>query len=310
MLAHDQEINSVSVSLNGEFVATASQDKTCKIWRIKDMGLLTTLSSHKRGIWRVKCTEDAIWTTSADCTIKKWSPKSFQCLSTFEGHLASVLGITVIDTHRVASVASDGLLKVWDIKAGTAVGTFDAHDDKIWSVVYSEEAKVLVTAGRDGNINFWGDKTEEHRQLERQKANEIVKTEQTLSNYMLAGRLDKALRLSLRLDRPRQAKKILTKMKSEEMLENAVNKLDLDLKNILLRYVTQWNTVGGASCELAQVVLSILLKEYLSLDKADRPYKVDPQQVAGLVAYTDKHYKRLDKLQSRVAVVDLLLSNM
>ena len=65
-----------------------------------------------------------------------------------------------------------------------------------------------------------------------------------------------------------------------------------------------------ASCELAQAVLQILLMDYLAFDKDERPYHVDANQLAGLLAYSDKHYHRLDRLQSRVAVVDLLLSQM
>ena len=51
VLAHDQEINGLSASHDGEMAATASQDKTCKIWRIKDMALLTTLTGHRRGMY-------------------------------------------------------------------------------------------------------------------------------------------------------------------------------------------------------------------------------------------------------------------
>ena len=69
-------------------------------------------------------------------------------------------------------------------------------------------------------------------------------------------------------------------------------------------------TIGGTSCELAQEVLQILLKDYLALEKEERSYKVDSRQLAGLLSYSDKHYRRLDKLQSRVAVVDLLLAQM
>ncbi len=117
-------------------------------------------------------------------------------------------------------------------------------------------------------------------------------------------------RLALRLDRPRQAKKLLTKLKTSGDLENAVNKLDMELKNVLFRFVAQWNTIGGASCELAQAVLQILLMDYLSVDKSERPYQVDARQLAAVLSYSDKHYRRLDKLHSRISVVDLLLKEM
>ena len=115
---------------------------------------------------------------------------------------------------------------------------------------------------------------------------------------------------NFRLDRPRQTKKTLQKLRNLDQMETAVKKLDLDLKNILLRYVSQWNTIGGASCELAQAILQVLLMEYLATEKSERPYTVNSNQIAGLLAYTDKHYRRLDKLESRLAVVDLLLSQM
>ena len=310
LLAHDQEINCVQVSHDNQFVVTASQDKTCKVWRIMDMGLVKTLGSHRRGIWKVVFTVDSLWTASADCTIKRWSLKSWQCLSTFEGHLSSVLSLAVIDDKKLASVASDGLLKVWDSKSGNVLGTFDAHDDKIWAVTYCETNHQIITAGRDGNIFFWSDKTDEKKAEERDKANQLIQTEQTLSNYLQAGQLSKALRLSLRLDRPRQTKGTLQKLRKAGELEKALQTLDLDLKNILFKFVTQWNTIGGASCELAQSVLQLLITDYLSVEKDERPYQVDQRQLLGLSAYTEKHFKRLDKLQSRMAVVDLLLANM
>ena len=157
---------------------------------------------------------------------------------------------------------------------------------------------------------FRGDKTEEKKAEERDKANQLIQTEQTLSNYLQAGQLSKALRLSLRLDRPRQTKGTLQKLRKAGELEAALKTLDLDLKNTLSKYVTQWNTIGGASCELAQSVLQILITDYLSVEKSERPYQVDQRQLAGPFAYTEKHHKRIDKLQSRMAVVDLLLANM
>lgn len=307
LMAHDQEINSLSVSKNGSFVASASQDKTCKLWKTKDLSMATTLRGHKRGIWCVQFSNTSILTASADCTVKVWHLTTYQCLATLEGHLSSVLSVSIIDERRIATVSSDGLLKVWDGKSGNVLGTVDAHEDKIWCVCYCPSSKELATCGRDGNIFFWSDHTEEFKREEREKSDQLLRTEQALANLLQAGQLSKALKLSLKLDRPRQSRRVLHKLQQCGQLEQALGDLNKSLRNILLQYATKWNTVGGNSCDLAQRTIKVLLQQALVDENNVRP---DPQQVAGLVAYSDKHFNRMDKLHSRVKVVDLLLQNM
>ena len=48
------EVNSLDVSFDGELVVTGSQDKTAKLWRSSDLGLVATLTGHRRGIWATK----------------------------------------------------------------------------------------------------------------------------------------------------------------------------------------------------------------------------------------------------------------
>ena len=38
--------------------------------------------------------------------------------------------------------------------------------------------------------------------------------------------------------------------------------------------------------------------------------RMSAAQCTGLIAYSEKHYQRIDKLHSKLAVVDLLLDNM
>ena len=58
---------------------------------------------------------------------------------------------------------SDGLLKIWNVETSESVGSFDAHDDKIWAVESWQEK--IVTGGRDGQIIVWKNVTEKVWQL-------------------------------------------------------------------------------------------------------------------------------------------------
>lgn len=52
--AHEKDINSVCVSPNDKLIASASSDRTAKIWDVSDGACLAVLRGHKRGIWSVQ----------------------------------------------------------------------------------------------------------------------------------------------------------------------------------------------------------------------------------------------------------------
>lgn len=91
--AHDKDINSVAVAPNDSMLATASQDRTVKVWRLPSLTLSVTLRGHKRGVWSVTFSpvDQVLLTSSGDKTIKMWSLGDGRCLKTFEGHTGGVL---------------------------------------------------------------------------------------------------------------------------------------------------------------------------------------------------------------------------
>jgi WD40 repeat protein len=75
---HTGDINSVDISPDGKFIATASSDRQAYIWnynfKIKQYGIYDSLVSHKDIVWscRFNKTGKYIITASADSTIKIW----------------------------------------------------------------------------------------------------------------------------------------------------------------------------------------------------------------------------------------------
>jgi WD40 repeat protein len=49
--AHDKDINALAFSPNDALLATGSQDKTIKLWKLPNLVLHATLRGHKRAIW-------------------------------------------------------------------------------------------------------------------------------------------------------------------------------------------------------------------------------------------------------------------
>ena len=106
--AHDSDINAIDVSSADALFASASKDRTVKIWSVEDGEVLGVLRGHRRGVWSTRfspkgtppITSDGrqvsnargyMLTGSSDKTVKIWSLGDFSCIRTFEGHTNSIL---------------------------------------------------------------------------------------------------------------------------------------------------------------------------------------------------------------------------
>lgn len=73
---------------------------------------------------------------SCDKTLKLWDVATGECLRTFEGHSTFVMSVVFSqDGKRIASGSKDGTLKVWDIEAGKCLQTFEKHAGQSRSAV-------------------------------------------------------------------------------------------------------------------------------------------------------------------------------
>lgn len=111
---HKRGVWCVKFSRTERFVATASGDKSIKLWSLNDFSCLKVsrlqLSFHIE-------------------QLSRFCPALFQ---TFEGHTNTVLRVDFIaQGQQLVSTASDGLIKVWAIKDEECVISLDNHEDKV-----------------------------------------------------------------------------------------------------------------------------------------------------------------------------------
>lgn len=158
-LAHEKDINAIDVSSTSSLFASASQDRTVKIWDLESGSVAGILRGHKRGVWSIRfapkdcpaistdsgsSTKALLASGSGDRTVKLWSLSTYTCILTFEGHSNSVLKVLWLSppppaasdqddpadipfgkiphkTHPViASASSDTLVKLWSPYASSS----------------------------------------------------------------------------------------------------------------------------------------------------------------------------------------------
>nr|KAG5697877.1 hypothetical protein BaRGS_017134 [Batillaria attramentaria] len=266
--AHEKDINFVAVAPNDQFLASASQDKTAKLWSLPDMSLQGVARGHKRGVWCVQFSpEDRVFaTSSADGTIKLWNLADFSCLQTFEGHDSSVLKVLYISKGKqLISSDSEGLLKLWTIKTNVCEKTFDAHEAKAWALTVHPSEQFILSGAADSTFITWKDVTDEEIKLAKETQEKLVLQEQQLSNYIQEKKFLKAIGLAISLEQPFRVltilKDILQTSTGYEDLKTTLSKLKNHQIGALLRYAAQWNT-NSRHCHCAQVVVNIVLNTF------------------------------------------------
>jgi U3 small nucleolar RNA-associated protein 13 len=346
--AHDKDINAIDIDPTATLFASASQDRTVKIYSAAEGEAIGVLRGHRRGVWTVKfapkdsqapasSSKGLIATGSGDKTVKIWSLSDYSCLLTLEGHSNSVLKLAwlpyrPIDTRdkrgtQLASAAGDGLVKVWDTSSGEAMTTLDNHTDRVWALAVHPTSGTLVSGGADSVVTFWDDTTSSTLEAATVAETERVELDQKLQNYTYTGNYREAITLALQMDQPGRLfalfKSVVeTEAPEEESMSGllAVDDVlahlgDEQLYTLLLR-LRDWNT-NVRSAPIAQKIIWTVVKSY----PASRLAGLRPSGKVGakgslkdvldaIKAYSERHYRRVEELVDESYLLDFTLQEM
>ena len=159
---HGDSVTSVVFSHDSQQLASASHDRTVKIWDAKTGKCLETLEGHGYWVTSVVFSHDSQQLASAsyDRTVKIWNAKTGKCLETLEGHGDWVTSVVFShDSQQLASASHDRTVKIWDAKTGKCLETLEGHGDWVTSVVFSHDSQQLASASRDRTVKIWDAKT-------------------------------------------------------------------------------------------------------------------------------------------------------
>ena len=147
----------------GTIVATASGDKTIKIWQSDTGKLVRTLLGHSDTVTCVAFspnikdgTTPLLASSSADKTIKIWQLETGKQIHSLSGHSVTVFSIAFSpDGEMLASASGDGTIRLWHPASGKLLNAIAGHSDFVESVAFCPSGDRIASSSWDNTIKIW-----------------------------------------------------------------------------------------------------------------------------------------------------------
>lgn len=132
-IGHTRGINDVCWNPTSPILATASDDKTVRLWDAITGEALVELRGHSSFVFCVDQYQSMAVTGSFDETVKLWDIRSGDCISTIPAHSDPVTAVSFNrDGTVVGSSSHDGLMRLWDVATGECLKTMYAPQNPPW----------------------------------------------------------------------------------------------------------------------------------------------------------------------------------
>ncbi|KAJ1971942.1 hypothetical protein H4R35_004963 [Dimargaris xerosporica] len=166
---HADWVNAITLCADTHIVATASSDRTVKLWRpyaASDAethpAYVSTLGYHADYVKALTYAPQARWLASGglDQKIHIWDLNSHHqlpttTLSRSQG-ASSIYTLAANPTGTVlVSGSPEKLVRVWDPRSGQAVTSLTGHTDNIRTVLVSQDGDLILSGSSDTTIKLW-----------------------------------------------------------------------------------------------------------------------------------------------------------
>ncbi|MFN6566298.1 TIR domain-containing protein [Dendronalium sp. ChiSLP03b] len=174
---HNGLISRVEWSPDGKILASASFDRTIKLWNLATGQCIHTLEGHNRRVWTIVWSPDSqyIASGSADNTIRVWRTDTGKLIRKHPMHTGVCLCMAWSPDNTI--VAAGGTGDDWSIILMDITNRIDqiieGHSGQVNSLAWSPDGKVLASASHDSTIRLWDKETKQLKKILRGHSGDV-----------------------------------------------------------------------------------------------------------------------------------------
>jgi WD40 repeat protein/uncharacterized caspase-like protein len=154
---HTRRIYGLDASPDGRLLASASPDRTVRLWESASGKAVATLTGHTDTVFMAVFSPDSQFVASAsrDRTVRLWQ-RDGRPLAVLRGHTDTIYAVAFSpDGRLLASASRDRTVRLWERATGRNLAVLSGHSDVVRSVAFSPDGRHLLSAGDDGTLRLW-----------------------------------------------------------------------------------------------------------------------------------------------------------
>jgi len=156
---HTGSVTSLVFLDKGKLLASASNDKSVRLWDLDGAKRHGTLNGHEHGVQALAATSDSGTLASADekGAIKLWDVSARKERKTFPPLKGGVSSLGFSPSGKILASGGGGFdkeadkpwseLKLWDVEQGRQIADLDGHPTRVNSLAFAPDGKVCWRLG-------------------------------------------------------------------------------------------------------------------------------------------------------------------
>lgn len=157
---HYFDMNTLSYSSDGQYIATGGDDGKIKIWNTVSGFCFVTFSEHSSAISAVEFAKQGqvLFSASLDGTVRAFDLVRYRNFRTFTSPSpVQFSSLAVDDSGEVVAAGSTDSFQIfmWSVQTGKLLDVLSGHEGPISSLAFSPTGNILASGSWDKSVRLW-----------------------------------------------------------------------------------------------------------------------------------------------------------